>query len=259
MTDAPIPKPKPAAVLPEARVAELEELGFPAGSYRFQPIDAVRRTIARRMTDSFRDVPHFALTIGLEVDALIQARRTFNGRLPDDAAKPSLNDFLIKAAAQALKAAPAANASFTPEGLIFHEHADIAFAVAIEGGLITPIVRAVETKSLTEIAAETKDLAARARNRRLKIDEYTGGTFTISNLGMFEVRSFTSILNPPQGCILSVGAAEARPVYRGDDLVRANIIDVTLTCDHRSVDGAVGAKWLQAFKKLVTAPADWVG
>jgi pyruvate dehydrogenase E2 component (dihydrolipoamide acetyltransferase) len=258
MTEFTPPRPKPAPTLPQERVDELEQLGFAPDSYRFQAIDAVRKTIARRMTDSFRDVPHFSLTIGLEIDALIAARVGLLRVLADGAPRPSINDVLIKAAALALKAQPAANASFTPEGVIFHEHADIAFAVAIEGGLITPIVRGAETKSLGEIAAATKDLAARAHTRRLKLDEYKGGTFTISNLGMFGIRSFTSVLNPPQGCILSVGAAETRAVWRGEAPARAQVLDVTLTCDHRSVDGATGARWLQEFRTLIDHPADWL-
>jgi pyruvate dehydrogenase E2 component (dihydrolipoamide acetyltransferase) len=161
---------------------------------------------------------------------------------------------LIKAAAVALKRQPDANASYTPDGIARHHHADIAVAVAIDGGLITPIVRAAETKGLAEIAREMKDLAERARTRKLKPEEFQGGTFSISNLGMFGIKSFASIINEPQGAILSVGAGEKRPVVRGDELAAATVMTVTLTCDHRVVDGAIGARWLAAFKALVEDP-----
>jgi pyruvate dehydrogenase E2 component (dihydrolipoamide acetyltransferase) len=161
---------------------------------------------------------------------------------------------LIKAAAVALRRQPDANASFTPEGIAHHHHADIAVAVAIDGGLITPIVRAAETKGLAEIAREMKDLVERARTRKLKPEEYQGGTFSISNLGMFGIKSFASIINEPQGAILSVGAGEKRPVVRGAELAVATVMTVTLTCDHRVVDGAIGARWLAVFKALVEDP-----
>jgi pyruvate dehydrogenase E2 component (dihydrolipoamide acetyltransferase) len=161
---------------------------------------------------------------------------------------------LIKAAAIALKRAPDANASYTPDGIAMHHHADIAVAVAVEGGLITPIVRAAETKGLAQIAREMKDLAERARARKLRPEEFQGGSFSISNLGMFGVKSFASIINEPQGAILSVGAGEKRPVARGDTLAVATVMTVTLTCDHRVVDGAIGARWLSVFKSLVEDP-----
>lgn len=236
---------------PEDLAQELEALGIPLGSYDFQPLDAVRRTIARRMTDSFRDVPHFPLQAKIEVDALLALRSRINTAGED---RISLNDMLIRAAALALKAFPTANASYTPRGLIFHRHADIAVAVAIEGGLVTPIVRQAETKSLADISREMKDLAARGKAKQLMPQEYFGGTFSISNLGMFGISSFGSILNPPQGCILSVGQPEKQYRFRGDEPYVATVLEATLTCDHRVVDGATGARWLLAFRKIIEAP-----
>jgi pyruvate dehydrogenase E2 component (dihydrolipoamide acetyltransferase) len=168
--------------------------------------------------------------------------------------KVSVNDLVIKAAAMALKAVPEANASYTPEGFARHHNADIAVAVALEHGLITPIVRKAETKTLAEIAVEMKDLAGRARDRKLKPEEYQGGTFSVSNLGMFGIKSFASIVNEPQGAILSVGVGEKRPVVRGETLAIATVMNVTLTCDHRVVDGAIGARFLQVFKGFVEDP-----
>jgi pyruvate dehydrogenase E2 component (dihydrolipoamide acetyltransferase) len=236
-------------------VKSLEQMGVPAGSYDLVPLDGMRRTVARRMTDSFRDVPHFPLTIDVEIDRLAEARSSINSILKKDDVRISLNDLIMKAAAMALKRVPEANASYTPEGIALHHHADVAMAVAIEGGLITPIIRAAETKGLAQIAAESKDLAQRARSRKLKPEEFLGGTFTVSNLGMFGVKSFASIINEPQGAILSVGAGEKRPVVRGDTLEIATVMTVTMTCDHRVVDGAVGARFLSAFKAMIEDPA----
>lgn len=229
--------------------------GIAAGSYVLTPLDPMRKAIARRLTESARDIPHFSLAIDLDVDALLAVRSQVNAACAQEGTKVSVNDMLIKAVARALVEVPAANASYTPAGIATHRHADIAFAVALEGGLITPIVRAAEEKTLLAIARESADLAARARARRLAPDEFQGGTFSISNLGMFGVRGFNSILNPPQGCILSVGAAERRPVVTPDGLAAATLMSVTLTCDHRVVDGAVGARFLAAFRQLVQAPA----
>jgi pyruvate dehydrogenase E2 component (dihydrolipoamide acetyltransferase) len=246
--------PKQAAHAEAPRqVLGLEQMGIAPGSYDLVPLDGMKRTIARRMTESFRDVPHFPLTIDLEIDALLAARTKINGMLGNEA-RVSVNDMLIKAAAIALKRQPDANASYTPEGIAHHHHADIAVAVAIEGGLITPIVRSAETKGVAQISAEMKDLAERARTRKLKPEEFQGGTFSISNLGMFGIRSFASIINEPQGAILSVGVGDKRPVVRGDQLAVATVMTVTLTCDHRVVDGAIGARWLNVFKALVEDP-----
>jgi pyruvate dehydrogenase E2 component (dihydrolipoamide acetyltransferase) len=228
-------------------------MGIAPGSYTLKPLDGMRKTIARRLTESFRDVPHFPLTIDLEIDGLLAARQKINGQLGNDA-RVSVNDIVMKAVAMALVKVPEANASYTPEGIALHHDADIAMAVAIDGGLITPIIRKAQTKSLSDIARESKDLAARARERKLKPEEFQGGTFSVSNLGMFGIRQFASIINEPQGCILSVGAGEKRPVVRGDQLAVATVMTVTLTCDHRVVDGAIGARFLQAFKPLVEEP-----
>ena len=248
-------QPAAAAAAPEARhVLSLEQMGIKPGSYDLVPLDGMRKIIARRLTESFRDIPHFPLTIDLEIDRLLETRTRINSLLEKDGVKVSVNDLVIKAAAVALKRVPEANASFTPEGIALHHHADIAMAVAIDGGLITPIIFQAETKGLAQIAREAKDLATRARERKLKPEEFQGGTFSVSNLGMFGIRSFSSIINEPQGAILSVGAGEKRPVVRGDALAVATVMTVTLTCDHRVVDGAIGARWIQAFKTLIEDP-----
>jgi pyruvate dehydrogenase E2 component (dihydrolipoamide acetyltransferase) len=237
------------------QVQSLEQMGIPPGSYDLIPLDGMRKTVARRMTDSFRDVPHFPLTIDLEIDRLLEARTRINALLEQDGVKVSVNDLVLKAAAMGLKRVPEANASYTPEGIAIHHHADIAMAVAIDGGLITPIIRAAETKGLAEIARASKDLAERARARKLKPEEFQGGTFTVSNLGMFGIKSFASIINEPQGAILSVGVGEKRPVVRGDQLAIATVMTVTLTCDHRVVDGAIGSRFLSVFKTMIEDPA----
>ena len=248
--------PGASAAAPSAprEVKSLEQMGIAPGSYDLVPMDGMLKTIARRMADSFRDVPHFPLTIDLEIDRLLEARTRINALLEKDGVKVSVNDIVIKAAANALKRVPAANASYTPEGFAMHHHADVAFAVALDHGLITPIIRAAETKGLAQIATEAKDLAERARTKKLKPEEFQGGTFTVSNLGMFGIKTFASIINEPQGCIMSVGAGEKRPVVHGDQLAIATVMSVTLTCDHRVVDGAIGARFLNAFKAMIEEP-----
>jgi len=246
------PGAAPQAPAPAAR--SLEQMGVPPGSYDLVPLDGMKKTIARRMTESFRDVPHFPLSVDIELDALLAARAKINDGLAASGVKVSVNDMVIKAAASALMRVPAANASYTPDGLAMHHHADIAMAVAIDGGLITPIIRAAEGKGLARIAQESKDLAERARARKLKPEEFQGGTFSISNLGMFGIKSFASIINEPHGAILSVGAGEKRAVVAGDELAIATVMSVTLTCDHRVVDGAIGARWLAAFKAMIEDP-----
>ena len=248
------PAARPQAASEPRQVQSLEQMGIPAGSYDLVPLDGMGKTIARRMTDSFRDIPHFPLTVDLELDNLLAARGRINAALEKQGVKVSVNDIVIKACALALKAVPDANASYTPEGLALHHHADIAVAVALEHGLITPIVREAENRSLADIAKTMKDLAERARSRKLKPEEYQGGTFSLSNLGMMGIKSFASIINEPQGCILSVGAGEKRPVVRGDQLAVATVMTVTLTCDHRVVDGAIGARFLAAFKGFIEDP-----
>ena len=249
------PRPQTTATASEPRqIQSLEQMGIPAGSYDLVPLDGMGKTIARRMTDSFRDIPHFPLSIDLEIDRLLEARARINAALEKQGVKVSVNDIVVKAVALALKAEPHANASYTPEGVALHHHADIAVAVALEHGLITPIIRKAETLSLADISKQMKDLAERARSRKLKPEEYQGGTFSISNLGMMGIKSFASIINEPQGCILSVGAGEKRPVVKNDQLAIATVMSVTLTCDHRVVDGAIGARFLQTFKGFIEDP-----
>ena len=246
--------PAPAPVPISAPAASLAQLGYPDDSYTLIPLDGMRRTVARRLTESARDIPHFPLTIDVEIDALLAARTRINGLLEPRGIKVSVNDLVIKAAALALKQVPEANASFTPEGIALHRHADISMAVAVDGGLITPIIQRAEQKGLADIALEAKGLAERARSRKLKPEEFQGGTFSISNLGMFGIRQFGSIINPPQGAILSVGAGEARAVIRDGQVVSRTLMTVTLTCDHRVIDGAIGARWLAAFRALIEEP-----
>jgi pyruvate dehydrogenase E2 component (dihydrolipoamide acetyltransferase) len=229
-------------------------MGIEPGSYDLVPLDMMRKTIARRMTDSFRDIPHFPLTIDLEIDKLLKARGEINARFADQGVKISVNDIIIKACALALMRVPESNASYSPGGIALHHHADVAVAVAIDGGLITPIIRHAETKGLATISAEMADLAARARDRKLKPHEYQGGTFSLSNLGMMGIKSFSSILNEPQGMIMSVGAGEKRPIVKNDALAIATVMTVTLTCDHRVVDGAIGSAFLRAFRGFVEDP-----
>lgn len=251
---APAASTAPAPAGEVRKVQSLAQMGIPDGSYDLIPLDGMRKAIARRLTDSFRDVPHFPLTIDCEIDGLLASRAKVNAMLEKSGVKVSVNDFVIKASAMALKAVPEANASYSPEGIAMHHHADVAMAVAIDGGLITPIIRAAETKSLSQIATESKDLAKRARDRKLKPEEFQGGTFSVSNLGMFGIQSFASIINEPQGAIMSVGAGEQRPVVKNGQLAIATVMTVTLTCDHRVVDGAVGARFLQAFKAMIEDP-----
>ena len=250
------PETKSAASAPakaEPGKISVASLNLEEGSYEIVPLDGMRKTIARRMTASFRDVPHFPLSIDLELDALLKLRSELNAKAPEGV-KVSVNDMLIRACALALIRVPESNASYTDEGLVMHKHADVAVAVAIDGGLITPVIKKAETKGLAKISEEMKDLAARARERKLKPEEFQGGTFSISNLGMMGIKSFASIINEPQGMILSVGAGEKRPVVKNDALAIATVMTITLTCDHRVVDGATGAKFLEALKPLVEDP-----
>ncbi len=232
----------------------LAQMGIPDGSYDLIPLDGMKKAVARRMVDSIQNVPHFPLFIDVEIDQLMAVRAKVNKMLEPQGIKVSVNDFVIKAAALALKIVPEANASYTPEGIAMHHNADVSMAVAIDGGLITPIIKKAETKGLAQIATESKDLAKRARERKLKPEEFQGGTFSVSNLGMFGIKQFTSIINEPQGCIMSVGAGEQRAVVKDGQLAVATVMTVTLTCDHRVVDGATGARFLQAFKPLIEDP-----
>jgi pyruvate dehydrogenase E2 component (dihydrolipoamide acetyltransferase) len=220
--------------------------------YTERPLTAMRRVIARRLTESKQTVPHFYLTVDCEIDELLKFRAELNGK--SDAYRISVNDFVIRAAALALRQVPAANASWSDEAILLWDTVDIAVAVALDDGLITPIVKNADRKGLATIAKETKDLAARARAGKLKLQEFQGGTFSISNLGMFGVRDFAAVINPPHGGILAVGAGEQRPVVKNGALAIATVMSCTLSCDHRAVDGAVGAQFLAAFKKLVEDP-----
>ena len=231
----------------------LTQMGIEAGTYDLIPLNNIQRVVAKRLAESNNNVPDFPLTIDCEIDELLKMRKELNGQAPEGV-KVSVNDMLIRASALALKHVPEANVSYTPDGVAMHRHADVAVAVAIDGGLITPIVRAAENKGLSTISSEMKDLASRARDRKLKPQEYQGGTFSISNLGMMGIKEFGSIINEPQGMILSVGAGGPRPVVKDGALAVATVMTVTLTCDHRVVDGALGAKWLQHFKRYVESP-----
>ena len=243
----------PAGAEPR-KALSLAQMGIPDGSYDLIPLDGMKKAVARRMVDSVQNVPHFPLFIDCEIDQLMAVRAKVNKMLEPQGIKVSVNDFVIKAAALALKMVPEANASYTPEGIAMHHNADVSMAVAIDGGLITPIIKKAETKGLAQIATESKDLAKRARDRKLKPEEFQGGTFSVSNLGMFGIKQFTSIINEPQGCIMSVGAGEQRAVVKNGQVVPATVMTVTLTCDHRVVDGATGARFLQAFKPLIEDP-----
>ncbi|MBI1359594.1 MAG: pyruvate dehydrogenase complex dihydrolipoamide acetyltransferase [Alphaproteobacteria bacterium] len=249
------PKQPPAAggVTSLIEPAVLDDRVYAPDSYDLIPLDGVRRVTAKRLTQSFMQVPHFPLTIDLEIDRLLAARKAIN-ETTTDATKVSVNDMLIKASALALIAQPDANASYTDNGIARHKSAHISMAVAIDGGLITPVIRDAQHKGLAQIAAETKDLAKRARDRKLKPQEYMGGTFSISNLGMFGIKAFASILNPPEGMILSVGEGSPRPVVKDGKIEIATLLTVTLTCDHRVVDGATGARWLEHFRQFVETP-----
>ncbi len=213
----------------------------------------MRKAIASRLQDSKQQAPHFYLTVDCVIDNLLEARKSLNAKAAEGI-KISVNDMIIRAAAMALIAVPEANASWEGENTRLFRHADIAMAVAIDGGLITPIVWAAEQKGLAALSQETADLAARARDGKLAANEYTGGSFTISNLGMFGVREFAAVINPPHGGILAVGAGEQRPIVIDGNLAVATVMSVTLSADHRAVDGAVGARWLQAFKGFVENP-----
>jgi pyruvate dehydrogenase E2 component (dihydrolipoamide acetyltransferase) len=232
---------------------------FEPGSYEIVPHDGMRRTIAQRLTASVQTVPHFYLTMDCDIGKLLAAREEINAAAPKDkekkpAYKLSVNDFVIKAMAIALQRIPNANVSWTEAGMLKHKHSDIGVAVAMPGGLITPIIRNAETKSLSTISAEMKDFAARARARKLKPEEYQGGTTAVSNLGMYGIKDFTAVINPPHATILAVGTSEERAVVRGGKIEAAHIMSVTLSCDHRAVDGALGAELIGAFKQLIENP-----
>lgn len=223
-----------------------------ASPYVDEPISEMRRIIAKRLVTSLGPIPHFFLTTEIEMDRAAEMRRNINELDPE--LKLSINDIIIKVAAAALLAHPQVNASFQDKAVRYYERADIGVAVAIEDGLITPVVRSADQKSLSQIAQEVRDLAERARKRKLKPEEYTGASFSISNLGMFGIDEFTAVINPPEGAILAVGAMTAKPVVRDGEIVVRQIMRVTMSCDHRVIDGATGAKFLQSFKKILENP-----
>jgi len=232
---------------------------FEEGSYEVVPHDGMRRTIAQRLTASVQTIPHFYLTIDCDIGKLLTAREEINKQAPTDKDKKplyklSVNDFVIKAMAVALQKIPNCNVSWTDGGMLKHKHSDVGVAVAMPGGLITPIIRKAETKTLSTISSEMKDFAARARARKLKPEEYQGGTTAVSNLGMYGINHFTAVINPPQATILAVGTSEERPVVRGGKIEIAHMMSVTLSCDHRAIDGALGAELIGAFKVLIENP-----
>ncbi|MEK6283494.1 MAG: pyruvate dehydrogenase complex dihydrolipoamide acetyltransferase [Acidobacteriota bacterium] len=221
-------------------------------AYHDEPISEMRKIIARRLVTSLGPIPHFFLTTEVEMDRAAEMRAAIKELDPD--LKISINDIIIKVAAAALIQHPQVNASFQDKVVRYYEHADIGVAVAIEDGLITPVVRSADRKSLSEIAAEVRELAERARHKRLKPEEYTGASFSISNLGMFGIDEFTAVINPPEGAILAVGAMAPKPVVRDNQVVVRQMMRVTMSCDHRVIDGATGAKFLQTFRKILENP-----
>jgi pyruvate dehydrogenase E2 component (dihydrolipoamide acetyltransferase) len=238
-------------------VAALPAGGFfsgfepPAAS---QPVSMVRRVVAQRLTDSKQSIPHFYVSVECALDALLEARKSLNAQTEAQGTKISVNDILIRACALTLKRLPEANAAWAEDAIHLYNRVDVAVAVSLEGGLITPVIRNAASKGILQLSQEMKGLASRAREGKLRPEEFQGGTFTISNMGMYGVQSFSAILNPPQACILAVGAGELRPVVQGDAIVPATMMTVTLSVDHRVVDGAVAAKFLQIFKAFVEKP-----
>jgi len=248
--DAPSAASTPSA-LPDAR------LFYSPDDYVEVPHDSMRKAIAKRLTASASGIPHFYLTIDCRIDALLAARKRLNDASPkgEGAYKLSVNDFLIKAAALALKKSPDVNASWTDNAVLKHKHADVGVAVALDFGLITPIVFHAEGKGLAAISGEVKTLAERARTKKLKPADYEGGTFSISNLGMFGISHFTALINPPQSAILAVGAGVEKAIIVDGKVEAATVMTVTMSCDHRVIDGATGSKFLQVFKQYVEDPA----
>ena len=242
-----------AAPVPE-RKAATGPLPYHEDEYERVPHTMMRKTIARRLTAAKQEVPHFYLKVDVVADRLLDLRAQLN-EAANGAFKLSVNDFIIKAAAMALVDVPRANASWTDEAILRHKHAHISVAVALEDGLITPVVRYAERKSVVEISQEIKALAARAREGKLAPEEYTGGTFTVSNLGMFGIKEFAAIINPPEAAILAVGTAEPRVVVEDGKPVVRQVMTLTLSCDHRVIDGALGAELLAAIKRRLETPA----
>jgi len=257
--DSALPRGVPAgapAGRPQAAPVAAAAIAGPT-PHHVVPHTMMRKVIAKRLTESKQTVPHFYLTVDCDIDALLKGRAALNAAAPEKgegAYKLSVNDFIIKAAAMTLKKVPAANASWSDEGTVLYDRVDISVAVAIPGGLITPIIFDAANKGLVQISAEMKALAAKARDGKLVPEEYQGGTFSLSNLGMFGIKQFEAVINPPQGCILAIGAGEQRAVVKNGQLAVATVMSCTLSVDHRVVDGAVGAEYMAAFKKLIEEP-----
>ncbi len=253
------PAAAPAAAQPPAVVEQAKPPApapVPGQEFDEVPHSNMRKVIAQRLSESKQTVPHFYLTVDCEIDKLLELRKDLNGRSPegDGAYKISVNDFVVRSVALSMRKVPMVNVSWTDAAMRVYKSIDVAVAVAIDGGLITPIVRNADHKGLAEISVEMKDLAARARDGKLAPEEYQGGGFSISNLGMFGVKDFSAIINPPQSCILAVGAGEQRPMVKDGALSVATVMSCTLSVDHRAVDGALGAQFLQAFKGMIEDP-----
>ncbi len=253
----PLPPPLPPLAPSDEKIVAL----FEPGSYEVVPHDSMRRIIAQRLIQAKQTIPHFYLTVDCVIDRLLAAREEINGAASKDKdGKPlyklSVNDFVIKALALALQWVPDANVTWTEGGLLKHRHSDVGVAVAIPGGLMTPVVRRAETKPLSVISSEMKDFAARARNRRLKPEEYQGGSTAVSNLGMYGIKDFAAVINPPHATILAVGAGEQRAVVKEGALAIATVMSATLSTDHRAVDGALGSEFLAAFKRFIENPVE---
>ena len=251
------PQPQPSAA-PEAPTqrqpapAQPQAAGTSAVPYRDEPLSTMRQTIARRLVTSIGPVPHFFLTTEIEMDKTAELRRSLNAL--DEKLKVSVNDIIVKAVATSLMEHPAVNASFQDKAIRYYERADVGVAVAIEDGLITPVVRGANQKSVGAISREVRELAERARARKLAPEEYTGATFSVSNLGMLGIDDFTAVINPPEAAILAVGAVTAKPVVRDGEVVVRQMMRVTMSCDHRVIDGATGARFLQTFKRILENP-----
>ena len=251
--------PAPAKTAPSGPSDDAIKALYEEGTYEEVPHSGMRKVVASRLTEAKQTVPHFYLEMDVELDALLALRGQINGEAPLDAdGKPmfklSVNDFIIKAMALALQKVPMANATWTEASRLLHKHSDVGVAVAIEDGLFTPVIRKAEQKALSAISNEMKDMAARARNKKLMPEEYQGGTTAVSNLGMFGVKNFSAVINPPHGTIIAIGAGEKRPVIKDGAVAVANVMSVTLSCDHRVVDGALGAQLLAAFKAYMEKP-----
>ncbi len=251
---APAPKLAPAGMSDE-----IVKKMFEPGSFEEVPHDGMRKTIARRLTEAKQTIPHFYLTVDCDIDALLKLREQVNASAQKDkdgkpAFKVSVNDMVIKALALALVRTPGSNVTFTENSMLHHKHADISVAVAIPGGLITPVIRKADLLTLSGIANAMKDFAARAKDRKLKPEEYQGGTSAVSNLGMYGIKDFVAVINPPQSSIIAVGMGEKRAVVKNGEIVIGNVMSVTISCDHRAMDGAKGAELIAAFKQLIENP-----